>query len=93
MKPTPTRRPSTPMVRRKRETLIFERGPFCALCGKLILKRRVTLDHRVPIRRGGSNRLANLDLAHASCNEAKGARLLPPSPPVECWCVAAFQHA
>lgn len=90
MKPTPGRRPSTPMIRRKREQLLFEHGPFCAICGRLIIKGRVTLDHRKPIRRGGSNCLDNLDLAHAHCNEAKGSALWPaPEPPPECWCHTA----
>lgn len=48
----------------------------CALCGREILLAEATLDHRFPKSRGGSNALFNLQVAHGSCNQAKGSRLI-----------------
>lgn len=44
----------------------------CALCGMPIAFDEATLDHKIPISRGGSNRIANLQLAHLLCNQYKG---------------------
>ena len=40
--------------------------------------RSPTLDHVVPIARGGTHTLANVKLAHRSCNTLKGVRVLTP---------------
>ncbi|MEO1303442.1 MAG: HNH endonuclease [Pseudomonadota bacterium] len=60
----------------------------CALCGEPMLqnrfeaahariwaKRRATIDHIVPISKGGADQLENLQLAHANCNKIKGNRV------------------
>lgn len=59
-------------------------GDRCALCAlpvDMTLSRRESLmcpsvDHRVPIARGGSDEPENLQLAHLLCNIRKGARYL-----------------
>jgi 5-methylcytosine-specific restriction endonuclease McrA len=45
----------------------------CAYCGEL---RPLTLEHVVPIARGGRHAIGNLALACLSCNSSKGPRLL-----------------
>ena len=59
---------------------IAERDGFrCHLCGgKVSMARKYpdplspSVDHVVPLSRGGTNDLANLKLAHLRCNLAKG---------------------
>lgn len=50
----------------------------CALCGKPFgdephLSR--TLDHIIPLSRGGSNLLDNVRVVHRVCNRRKGGKL------------------
>lgn len=44
-------------------------GPFCARCGRC---GNLTLDHVVPLSKGGAHRLSNLQLLCRECNTAKG---------------------
>lgn len=55
-------------------------GDDCALCGEPICwtvppgsLRSVSVDHRKPRAAGGTDMLANLQLAHVQCNQVKGA--------------------
>lgn len=55
-----------------RRTLIRRDGCVCGLCGEPIaLMRDVTLDHKHPRSKGGSDAIENLQLAHRACNQAK----------------------
>lgn len=61
------------------DLLIKRDGDLCYHCkGKLILGlkdpsgQEVTIEHIKPLAYGGSNRLVNLALAHAICNELAG---------------------
>ena len=61
--------------------VIARDGWTCRLCGEAIdaeLARRneqgATLDHIVPLARGGGHTLDNIQLAHYACNRRKGAR-------------------
>lgn len=53
-------------------------GGRCQICGKPVRARkgprRASVDHIVPLSRGGTNDLVNLQLAHLSCNLLKGNR-------------------
>lgn len=56
-------------------------GGKCALCGQRVERdtnpsnpRGATVDHIVPLSRGGEHAPWNVQLAHRSCNSAKGAR-------------------
>lgn len=47
----------------------------CAVCGLPMTDGDKTLDHIIPLSKGGSNTAANLQLAHGACNTRKGNRL------------------
>lgn len=56
---------------------IYERdGDLCGICGTLVIPAERSLDHIVPIARGGAHTYANLQLAHRRCNYSKGAKLM-----------------
>lgn len=62
--------------------LIERDGGFCRLCGLPIDIRKhgnrpdaVSIDHILPVSRGGTNTLDNLQLAHLACNHARGNEL------------------
>lgn len=48
-------------------------GGMCACCGE---KKRVTVDHILPLSMGGSNDIANIQPLCQSCNSAKGRRCI-----------------
>ena len=46
---------------------------ICALCGNRIMPMAAaSIDHIIPLSRGGTNHNRNLQLAHAVCNQRKG---------------------
>ncbi len=52
--------------------LLWENGKRCAICGKKIESiEDLTVDHIVPISKGGSRTISNCQLAHKSCNSRK----------------------
>ena len=55
------------------ETL-FDRQPYCEYCKKSEVK--LTLDHIVPISKGGQNCISNVTIACEYCNFSKGNKLL-----------------
>jgi 5-methylcytosine-specific restriction endonuclease McrA len=60
-------------------TEIWERSQGrCGICGEGILYAEMTVDHIVPISKGGQHRLDNLQAAHRGCNSRKGARQYEP---------------
>lgn len=62
-------------------TLVQKHRGACALCGELVvgiggdLPDAATIDHIVPISKGGLDVPANWQLAHQRCNVAKGNAL------------------
>jgi len=60
--------------RRKRRALLRRDGAACAYCGRPfgtgLPFSRPTIEHVVPLARGGSNALTNLVLACKPCNYA-----------------------
>jgi 5-methylcytosine-specific restriction endonuclease McrA len=59
----------------------------CGICGQPIFKRfkhphsfSASIDHKVPLARGGTNALSNLQLAHLGCNTRKQDSLPGESP-------------
>lgn len=61
------------ILRSKIIPILKERdGNICGICKKEMRSGRVTLDHILPISKGGKNLVSNLQLAHFQCNNMKG---------------------
>lgn len=58
------------MYQRNRAAILAG-NPVCAICR---VRRAVTADHIVPINKGGTHRLDNLQPACFTCNSGKGDR-------------------
>lgn len=50
----------------------------CQLCWLPVDVSEASLDHIIPLAKGGTHEPANVQLAHRRCNSRKGARLLTP---------------
>jgi len=64
-----------PLARRQRKgfrALLVWRNPRCYWCGSRVEFHFSTLDHVIPISRGGSNGDENLVLSCLECNAARG---------------------
>lgn len=48
----------------------------CAYCGKLVERRDMTIDHIIPVSKGGRSEWKNVVLACQSCNTHKGSKSL-----------------
>ena len=59
----------------KRELLFRQQGGLCILCNKPMSKKAATLDHVVPRKFGGSNRMINLRAVHGACNNQRGSSM------------------
>lgn len=71
------RRQNAPAVARiRRQDIITRDHSTCYLCGKLLTPKHITLDHVVPLVRGGSHVPDNLRVACRSCNSRKRESLL-----------------
>lgn len=60
--------------------LIQKHGGICQLCGEAVLASghehgpdSATIDHVIPLARGGQDVISNMQLAHRRCNNAKGS--------------------
>jgi hypothetical protein len=57
--------------------MIYERDAgLCWLCEVPVAYESMTLDHVIPISKGGADGPENLALAHLSCNDRKGTKLM-----------------
>jgi 5-methylcytosine-specific restriction endonuclease McrA len=59
------------------ERLFKSQEGRCYLCGELFYTTfddPATIEHKIPLSRGGANDLANVALAHLSCNARKGTK-------------------
>lgn len=69
-------------VERVYRNYVYERdGWMCQLCGEPLARHEKvphdfapTLDHIIPLSRGGTHEYANVQAAHFICNSRKGAR-------------------
>lgn len=53
---------------------LFAKATHCAYCTQLMHPRDKTLDHVVPVAKGGKHSITNAVIACRSCNSRKGAR-------------------
>lgn len=51
-------------------------GGICGICGKFVQKKEFSIDHIIPISKGGSHTYDNVQTAHLNCNIARGNRPL-----------------
>lgn len=58
-------------ARRKLPEIAERDGFYCQTCGTT---HRLTVDHKIPLARGGTNDLENLQLLCWSCNSRKAAK-------------------
>lgn len=71
------RKRNAPRIEKIDRQAIIERDKWtCYLCMQICTPKNVTLDHVVPLFRGGSHVADNLRVACRSCNCRKGTRLL-----------------
>lgn len=47
---------------------------LCAYCGRFVEESMRTIDHKMPLSRGGLHSASNLAMACFSCNSSKAAR-------------------
>lgn len=60
-----------------KKMLINSKGAICGICGKPIENmKQCTLDHIIPISKGGQTTIENCQLAHSWCNKRKGSKIL-----------------
>lgn len=62
----------------ERKSTLKRSGGVCACCGKKLTTKTMTMDHIVPISRGGTNLLENLVALCPECNKEKGNKLYMP---------------
>lgn len=72
----------TPEGRRLRHKVFSRDGWVCQLCGDPVNRKArwpspdsVTIDHIIPVSKGGTHDERNLQCAHARCNVRKGAKM------------------
>lgn len=47
----------------------------CPICGKNMRQEDRTIDHVIPLSKGGSGNIGNLQIVHSGCNSIKGAKM------------------
>jgi len=62
----------------ERKAALKRSGGICACCGKKLTTKTMTMDHIVPISRGGTNESENLIALCEVCNKQKGNMLYMP---------------
>lgn len=74
-KATRYNKPSMVLRRQWKARGLKDAGP-CAYCGKHLEVEAVTLDHVIPLSRGGTNRISNVVRACESCQRCKQDKLM-----------------
>lgn len=55
----------------EKETVYERYNGHCAICGRPVSKKKMTISHRTPLSKGGTNGMDNLLLSCWSCSQAK----------------------
>lgn len=61
-----------PRKMKARRAELWRKAPFCRWCGKQLSFRESTVDHVIPLARGGTNHVKNLVIACEACNRRRG---------------------
>ncbi len=57
---------------------VFQRDKYqCQSCGKTTIETNLTIDHIIPLARGGQNDISNLQTLCRICNQTKTDKLDP----------------
>jgi 5-methylcytosine-specific restriction endonuclease McrA len=79
-------------VRLSRQNIFLRDHLTCQYCKKKLTEKRLTIDHVVPVSRGGRHEWTNVVAACSACNNRKGSRTpeqanmrLEKSPSVPRW--------
>lgn len=60
------------------KTRLFEvQEGLCSYCGRPMEFESATIDHILPLAKGGTWAKINLTLSHKSCNQLKGCIIIP----------------
>lgn len=59
----------------REQSAILWAQTHCSICGHQMTDDDKSLDHKIPLARGGSNDFDNLQMAHLICNQRKNARI------------------
>ncbi|HLO85099.1 MAG TPA: HNH endonuclease [Nostocaceae cyanobacterium] len=63
--------PRIPIPLEVRE-FVFQRDKYqCQSCGKVVGETQLTIDHIIPLARGGQNDISNLQTLCLTCNQRK----------------------
>lgn len=81
----PEVKPKKEQNRRKRSYVadrkrLWDKDPHCFWCNKFLLFEETTLDHIVPLCRGGGEEEDNHAIACNDCNQRRGSSLSAPNP-------------
>ena len=66
---------SKPNTNRKRKVLLFKRIKSCHWCSTPLTLKIATLEHVIPLARGGLDNMNNLTLACEKCNSERGCNM------------------
>lgn len=55
----------------QKDTVYSRYNGRCAICGKPVTRKDMTISHKIPLSRGGDNGMDNLMLSCWECNHAK----------------------
>lgn len=60
---------------RRKRAVLLKSDSFCFYCTKRLDLDTSTLDHCIPLSKGGSSKFSNLVLACHECNQSKGNKI------------------
>lgn len=64
---------------KKAKLHLLRQSDCCALCGnKILAMHDATVDHIIPLSKGGSDTPSNMQIAHRDCNTKKGNSYVEP---------------
>ena len=55
----------------EKKTIYAKCNGICSICGRPVPFDKITIDHEIPLSKGGTNDFSNLRIAHMACNRAK----------------------